>query len=63
MIINVPTRPAAFTFEKLNLKGKPTIEELFTAIPNSMDYKARDEHFKEGGYKLNYQSGYAPVEI
>ncbi|CAK78674.1 unnamed protein product (macronuclear) [Paramecium tetraurelia] len=63
ILIDVPSRPAAYTLEKLNLKGKPTLEQLFQSIPNCMDYKERDKHFKQGGYKLNYQSGYAPVEI
>ncbi|CAD8044026.1 unnamed protein product [Paramecium primaurelia] len=63
ILIDVPSRPAAYTLEKLNLKGKPTLEQLFQAIPNCMDYKERDKDFKLGGYKLNYQSGYAPVEI
>ena len=26
ILIDVPIRPAAYTLEKLNLKGKPTIE-------------------------------------
>jgi hypothetical protein len=47
----------------LNFKGKPNIKEFFAGLPNPMDYEERNKNFKAGSYKLNYQSGYAPVEI
>ena len=63
ILIDVPQRPAGYTLEKLNFKGKPNIKEFFAGLPNPMDYEERNKNFKAGSYKLNYQSGYAPVEI
>lgn len=63
ILIKVPSRPSSYTWEKLNFKTIPTIDELFKKIPNPFDQEARTRAFNLGGYKLNYQSGYAPAEL
>lgn len=54
ILIKVPSRPSSYTWEKLNFKTMPTIDEMFKRIPNPFDLEARTRAFNLGGYKLNY---------
>ena len=54
ILIKVPSRPSYYTWEKLNFKTIPTIDEMFKKIPNPFDLEARTRAFNLGGYKLNY---------